>query len=262
MIPTTYVVPLDGSPFAERAVPIACAFAERVEGRLLLVSAADHGPPEPGAYLAELAARCTNVAVDTIANVAHLPAEAITSVVREADDRVVCMTSHGRGALRWSVLGSTAEEVVRNTDRPVLLVGRHCREDFLVRASHMLAAVDATESGARIIPVAIEWGERFGLQMHAAVVVHPRDVESAEHAEALLDPIVAAFGGPDRVHATLLSNAYVAGALADFADDIPAALIAMSSYGRTGLARIALGSVTMGVLHLASCPLLVTHGPA
>jgi nucleotide-binding universal stress UspA family protein len=33
----------------------------------------------------------------------------------------------------------------------------------------------------------------------------------------------------------------------------------MNTDGRTGLARVALGSVTMAVLHLSNCPLLVTH---
>jgi nucleotide-binding universal stress UspA family protein len=32
----------------------------------------------------------------------------------------------------------------------------------------------------------------------------------------------------------------------------------MNCHGRTGLARFALGSTTMGVLQLASCPLLVS----
>src|SRR5690242_1592055 len=102
MIPTTYVVPLDGSPFAERAIPIASALAERVGGRILLLSAPHHGPLGPREYLAEVAARHTAVPVDTISNVAHLPADAIATVAGDSDDRIVCMTSHGRGGLRWS----------------------------------------------------------------------------------------------------------------------------------------------------------------
>jgi nucleotide-binding universal stress UspA family protein len=259
MIPKTYVVPLDGSPFAERAVPVAAALAERTGGRVLLLSAPHHGPLDPKAYLAELAARDTAVPVDTISNVAHLPADAIATVVGESDDNIVCMTSHGRGGLRWSVLGSVAEEVVRRTDRPVLLVGRHCRDDFLVRGTHMLAAIDTAAHATHLAPIAKEWAEQLGLQMDAAIVVHPLDVESHERPEPLLDPIVEEFGGAGDVRATMLSSAYVAGAIADYAGDLPAALVAMNTTGRTGLARIALGSVTMGVLHLSECPLLVTH---
>jgi nucleotide-binding universal stress UspA family protein len=259
MIPNTFVVPLDGSPFAERAIPVAAAIAERVGGRLLLLSAPHHGPLGPREYLAEVAARVTAVPVDTISNVAHLPADAIATVVGESDDRIVCMTSHGRGGLRWSMLGSTAEEVVRRSQRPVLLVGRHCRDDFLRRGTHLLAAIDTADHASRLAPIAREWAARLELQLDAAVVVHPLDAESHERPEPLLDPIVAEFGGAGNVRATLLSSTYVAGALADHAEELPAAIVAMNTEGRTGLARVALGSVTMGLLHLAGCPLLVTH---
>jgi nucleotide-binding universal stress UspA family protein len=259
MVPKTYVVPLDGSAFAERAIPVASALAERIGGRLLLLAAPHNGPLAPREYLAEVGARYTAIPVDTISNVAHLPADAIATVVGESDDRIVCMTSHGRGGLRWSVLGSTAEEVVRRSDRPVVLVGRHCRDDFMTRCTHMLAAIDTAENASRLAPIAREWAQHLALQMDAAVVVHPLDVESHEQPAPLLDPIVEEFGGAGNVRATLLSSTYVAGALADYAADLPAAMIAMNTSGRTGLARVALGSVTMGVLHLSDCPLLVTH---
>jgi nucleotide-binding universal stress UspA family protein len=258
MIPTTYVVPLDGSPFAERAVPVAAALAERVGGGLLLVSATVHGPLEPKTYLEGVSSRITNVPVETIAHLDHVPSEAILDVTSESDDRVVCMTSHGGGRLRWSMLGSTAEEVVRRAERPLVLVGRHCRPDFLAGGAHMLVCVDDVHSSARVAPVAREWAEQFGLEVDAAVVVHPRDVENLEHPELVLDPIVELFGGPDRVHAHMLSGAYAAGALADLADELPSGMVAMSCHGRVGLARVALGSVTMALLQLVSCPLLVT----
>lgn len=259
MAPTTFVVPLDGSLFAERAVPIACALAERVGGRLLLVSAPYKGPLEPRAYLADVAARGTTVPVDTVASDAYLPADALASAVGESDDRIICMTTHGRNGLRWSMLGSTAEEVVRRSDRPVLLVGQRCRDDFLGAGSHLLAAVDGIENSKHLASVATAWAERLDLQLDAALVVHPLDVESAERPDVLLDPLVAEFGGLERAHARLLRGSYVAGTLVDFAGSLPAAIIAMNSHGRTGLARITLGSVTMGVVHLANCPVLVTH---
>ena len=93
----------------------------------------------------------------------------------------------------------------------------------------------------------------------SAIVVHPLDVETAEHPEVLLDPILEQFGGPEHASVNLLKSTYDAGAIADYAYDLPAAMIAMECQGITGLARVVLGSVTMGVLNLAPCPLLVTH---
>ena len=257
MTPETFVVPLDGSAYAERALPVATALARRVDGRLLLVSVLERGPLHPDAYLDEVAARVLDVKVETIGVKDRYAADAVASIVSESPDRIVCMTSHGRGGFRWGLVGSVAEEVVRRAERPTLLVGRHCRDDFLDGAN-MLVCVDGSESSMRLAPAATAWADRLGLDLHAAIVVHPLDVESAEHPHALLDPIVAQLGGADRVTATMIRARYVEGALADRAAELGAALIAVNSHGRTGLARIALGSTTMALLHQAPCPLLVT----
>lgn len=46
-------------------------------------------------------------------------------------------------------------------------------------------------------------------------------------------------------------------AIVDLADEIDAELIVIPSHGRTGLARLALGSVAEKILRLAHCPVLV-----
>jgi nucleotide-binding universal stress UspA family protein len=38
-------------------------------------------------------------------------------------------------------------------------------------------------------------------------------------------------------------------------------LIAMATHGRTGLGRVALGSVAMQVVHRSPCPVLVVPSP-
>lgn len=258
MTSPTFVVPLDSSAYSERALPVATALAQRTGGRLLLVSVQDHGPLRPDEYLDEIAAFPRPVPIDTLAISDTYPADAIVRVLAECDNRIACMTSHGRGSLRWEILGSVAEEVVRRAERPTLLVGRRCREDWLTHGKRLLACVAGSESTARLAPVAADWADRLGLELHAATVVHPLAVESAEHEAVLRDQIVEQFGGPDRVTATTLTSRFPEDALADFANELSAAMIAMNCHGRTGLARLALGSTTMGVLQLALCPLLVT----
>jgi len=261
MTPKTLVVPLDGSEYAERALPVAEAVAERIEGGVLLVSSQYQGPLEPRDYLEELAAlrnRCP-IEIDVLPTADTYPAAAICEVVGASDDRIVCMTTHGRGRLRWAALGSVAEEVIRNADRAALLVGRNCRTDFLDHSSHLVACADGGEECVELAPVVQEWSALLGLDVRAAVVMHPLDVDSAEHADRLLGGVVAQFGGSEKATATMIRSRYVAGALADYADELPAALVGMNCHARTGLARVALGSVTMAVLHLVTCPLLVTH---
>jgi nucleotide-binding universal stress UspA family protein len=258
MTPKTFVVPLDGSEFAERAVAVAAGLVHQSGGGMLLMTALERGPLHPREYLDEIAQRYADVPIQRVVDADQYAADAIVHVLDGSPDRIACMTSHGRGGLRWGIVGSVAEEVVRRSTRPTVLVGRHCREDFLSGARHMLVCTDGSTSSAQLARVVSEWAEQLKLDLNAAIVVHPLDVESAEHPEILLDPIVEQFGGADRVTAKVLTGRYVEGTLADYADDLPAAIIAVNCHGRTGLARFALGSTTMGLLHQASCPLLVT----
>jgi len=259
MAPKTLVVPLDGSEWAERALPVADAVADRIGGRLLLVSSQYYGPLDPAEYLEEIAARYMRNPVDIVTTKDTYAAQAIVEAAQASDDRVVCMTTHGRGSVRWAALGSVAEEVIRRAGRPVLLVGRHCRADFLRDAPNFVAAADGSDQSEELAPAAREWADLLGLDLRVVVVVHPLDVDSAEHPFDLLSPVAASFGLEDGTKVSMVRSNYPAGAIADFAEELPAAILGMNCHARTGLARFALGSVTMGALNLAHCPLLVTH---
>jgi nucleotide-binding universal stress UspA family protein len=52
---------------------------------------------------------------------------------------------------------------------------------------------------------------------------------------------------------------YVPGEIVELAETLDASMIAMGTHGRTGLARVALGSVTMAVAHRAPCPVLTVR---
>jgi nucleotide-binding universal stress UspA family protein len=255
----TIVVPLDSSKISEQALPVADAIARRINAGILLVSAQFHGPLEPSQYLEEQAGRVTDCPVDIFATkYEHAPA-AIVSVLGNSQDRIVCMTTHGRGGLRLATIGSVAEEVIRRTAEPILLVGPKCRTDFLDSANEMLIAVDQPGAALALADVTRHWADALRLRRRAATVVHPLDIESAERPQGVLRPLATALELPSTEDAILLRAESVAGALTNCADALPAALIAMNTRARTGLARVVLGSQTMTVLHHAHCPVLVTH---
>src|SRR5690349_17097007 len=107
----TFVVPVDGSEFAERALPVATELATRVRGRVLAVTS--DGEEAPGfseAYLAELSKRTKNIETMLVRD--HDAPGAIEFAAHDGPERTVVMTSHGRGGLRWAMLGSVAEDVV------------------------------------------------------------------------------------------------------------------------------------------------------
>lgn len=85
------LVPLDGSPFSEQALPLAESFASRGTKTQTLVTGS-----EPAYTIVEMA--------DSV----------------EAD--LIMLATHGRGGRDRLMFGSVADMVVRHSRRPVFLV--------------------------------------------------------------------------------------------------------------------------------------------
>ncbi len=266
-VPSTIVVPLDGSRFAEQALPVAGALAQRLDAELalacdlVLVSAPwEEDRDDAAGYLRQIAGETATRVADTIVVEDRPPADAVVDTARAAPNRVVCMTTHGRGRFRWAVIGSVAEGVVSRSREPVILVGPRGGAEPLQAPGRMLICVDGSPASLTVVPSACEWARALHLDVEVAFVAHPLDVEDAVHPDTVLGPVaeqVAAEGLA--VHPVLLRSSYPAGEVVDLAETLPASMIAMTTHTRTGLARFVLGSVTMGVLNTAPCPVLVTR---
>jgi nucleotide-binding universal stress UspA family protein len=168
------------------------------------------------------------------------------------------MTTHGRGRFRWALAGSVAEAVIRQSVRPLLLVGPHTVPTWTDPPGQVVLCVDGSPAGLATAATACDWAEALGCEMTVAYVSHPLDVDVALSQDEVFTPIekvVHERGIP--LHVRLERSSFVAGALLDVAQEPPATLMVMSARGRTGVARVALGSVTMGVLNNSSCPVLV-----
>jgi len=257
--PRTIIVPLDGSDFAARALPVARAIADRIGAGMVVMSTYWEGGGDGiVGYLDRVAEEQGGIA-ETLLVDEHPAASAIASVSRSHPDAVVCMTSHGRSGARWAVLGSVTEDVLRDAHAPVLLVGRHCATDWPSHIEHLVVCVDGSNAAAGDVPAVSEWAKALGLDVRVVLVTHPLDVESAVHSNKVVETITERFVSQG-VAATgiVLRGSYVAGTIADFARTLPATLIATSTSSRGGIARVVLGSVAMGVVSLAPCPVLVT----
>jgi len=160
------VVPLDGSDLARSALPVASEVAARLVVPVRLVQAilaraelelAGTGLPVPREVYAELEQRAEEDArrgleaaaatlraagVEATTEVWRGPAAAVIAGACRAGD-VIVMSSHGRsGVGRW-LLGSVAEQLVRTTPVPVLLVPAPDRR----RLTAALAAAPAPAAG-------------------------------------------------------------------------------------------------------------------
>ncbi|MCC6312891.1 MAG: universal stress protein [Thermomicrobiales bacterium] len=141
---TRIVVPLDGSPRSEAALPIALELANDLGVPIQLMQVVEHSPARDAAqaglpaavaaasavereraaaeaYLATIAQDLRNR--DTMANGATLtgsPAAALIDALRPGD--LVVMTSRGQGGVGRALLGSVADRLVHEAQAPVLVV--------------------------------------------------------------------------------------------------------------------------------------------
>lgn len=138
------LIPLDGSPQAEAALPYALSLAEHCGAQLTLLQVvassveAEMQAELPGieaqvidrerriaaGYLrqkeTELAARGLRVAAVTL-NHPSIP-DAILAAVADVGAEAVVMSTHGLTGLSRLMLGSVAEQVVRRANVPVVLI--------------------------------------------------------------------------------------------------------------------------------------------
>ena len=139
---TSMKVPLDGSEFAEHALPYAEELGRSLSLELLLVRVVDLEYPayayggssivrriaerlveEATTYLDGVAQSLTNKGIAVRSRVIPgSPARALVSLAHETPHDLVVMTTHGRsGMSRW-LMGSVAEAMIRASGDPVLVV--------------------------------------------------------------------------------------------------------------------------------------------
>lgn len=137
------LVPLDGSPIAEVAIPIAEQLASKTSAKVHLVQALPTMSQlylgiEPQAFPTDVMQSVEESAVSYLQGMTERlqskgisatsespmgdPASIINDLARKLDDSIVVMSTRGRtGFSRW-ILGSVADKVVRGSTGPVLLV--------------------------------------------------------------------------------------------------------------------------------------------
>ena len=132
------LVPLDGSPLAETAIPTAGQFA-REQGATVLLMRAVEAPWLRGEDLVEAQVVVVRHAEDYLRDLADrlradgheavdtsvwygAPATSIVDAANAQRANLIVMTSHGRSGLGRLILGSVAESVLRGTTTPILLL--------------------------------------------------------------------------------------------------------------------------------------------
>lgn len=278
------MVPLDGSPLAERALPYAESLARASGARLALVRAtraralpgqkpgeARMAPmEEAAAYLEQSARRIAGRGLTVDTGVTY--AGAVEGLMDEVDFRrpdLIVMATHGRGGLGRLALGSVAGGLVARTTVPVLLIrAAHTADPAqpLTGGPKILVPADGSVFAEEALPLAAGLADLLGGELLLLRAISPSEGPAGgeERAEAriYLDGLAARFASTGRRISCEIRAGAPAAAIAAAGRDDGAALVVIATHGRGGLGRLALGSVADAVLHQGDAPLLLVRPSA
>jgi nucleotide-binding universal stress UspA family protein len=206
------------------------------------------------------------------------PADAILETAEATHADLVVMSTHGRGGLgRW-LYGSVADEVLRHSSVPVLLVPAACTQTWPVDGPvRVLVPLDGSSLAAEALQPACALAETLDGEVLLLAVVEPpmvmpdgyleRSIDLQKREQARLAGYLNRVADELRTAApslgvgTRVFRGVVGGGAADMicavAQEVGASAIAMATHGQGGLARLWLGSVATRTIQHATVPVLV-----
>lgn len=188
-------VPLDGSPFAELALPVAVDIARRSEALLQL--ALVHHPvpalatalevPEIEAQLDQEARAREQTYLrsieERVRGTGNVPAAsalldgpvaaALRAHIEHTGADLVVLTTHGRGPVSRFWLGSVADQLMRQLHLPVLLVRQGEVASAPRRFGRILIALDGSPFAERAVDAILRLGQVFQAEYDLVMVVEP-----------------------------------------------------------------------------------------
>jgi nucleotide-binding universal stress UspA family protein len=307
------LVPLDGSTFAEHALPFALAIARRSGARLLLATVStpiaeayveglyfssleldQEVTARHRAYLESTAHRLRQKTDLPITIAVHHGEVAVTlcDLLAQGEADLVVMATHGRGAFSRVWMGSVADEMLRHTNVPMLLVRPTAGSPDLEQEPNlgkMLLPLDGSELAEEIIEPAIalaavvphaeivlvraidglipretapDAADKGETESHTLVrQLHAMQDRLHQQAERYLEGIAAKLRARGlTIQTQVVVEDHAAEAILREAEHQHAGVIALETHGRHGLARLIHGSVGDKVVRGAHVPVLV-HRP-
>lgn len=281
------LVPLDGSEVAEVALPYAGELAGRLGSEITLIHVCESTEQQYRNMhqiymqkMAEMTRQLIKKYVETpdaasIAVQAELlngnPADKILDFAEKQHVNLIVIATHGRSGIQRWVLGSIADKVVNAAKQPVLLIrarGIPPREVEKVKTGKILLTLDGSKESEAVIPYIQELAARLKAGVILLQVVPPPSPVITIPGETMQIPYTPAqvelwkidaaaylekmAEGFKSRHIEVRSEVRVGDPAQEIiaaADEFKADLVAMSTHGRSGIRRWALGSTADKVLH-------------
>jgi nucleotide-binding universal stress UspA family protein len=289
------LVPFDGSELAEQALSVGAALAQRAGAPLHLVwvelptptivsepapqtlAAPQQTRVEMQRYLERLADATVATRPGTVRTAVlegHVPDALGAYALREQIDLIV-LTTHGRGGLARWWLGSVADQLLRQSVTPLLLL--HPSElPQPTRFGRILVGLDG-ETDRRVLSVALAFGALSATASYIlTTVIEPEiplvtplamyphhlgpnwDERRVEEARARLGGLVDELErGGHRAVWKVVEGRGIGDCVLELGRALDAECLVVGTHGLTGIERMVLGSVAAKILRGARMPVLV-----
>lgn len=262
------IVPVDGSDESWRAVAIGDRLASTCAAELEIVLVADgtDDAEHERHALRNRVALAELLTPHAEAHVIEAGGRSVSTVLRERLEAVngslLVMASSGRGRSA-AVVGSVANEVLRSTFGPVVLVGPAVADDADMFRGEIVVALDGSARSETVLGLAGAWSVGFGGRLWLTTMVDPSGMSLDVFESNYVGRLARDLGMRTKheVEFEVLHGTHAARAVTDFAERLGAGLIIATTHGRTGLARLTMGSTAAAIVRDAPCPVLLARPP-
>jgi len=290
--PKHILVPLDGSAFAEKSLPIAEAICKAFGAQLTLASVLQ--VRRISDFMSMSRMRQKSIENEKIRRVKYLKdlvrqikskgikvgfslrrgsvTETITNLVKEKNVDLVTICTHGRsGVQRW-LIGSVANRVVQLINRPVLLLRPSEKDESPTTEFHkLLVTLDGSEFAERVLPfvrlfspltrevLLLTVPEIPEARMYGAVVDEIVDLRkhSEDQSREYLEKFVKSLINDGIEAKGIVTGSRPAQTIVSVSEEKDIDLIMMATHGRGGMDRFFIGSVAERVVRHAPCPIIL-----
>lgn len=262
---TRILVPTDGGPRGEVALDIAGRMANVWDAEIEVLALVEPGD-EVDVVREEIEEQVKSLhgRTNLVVRAASFDvADEIADEFESSHNTIVVMATSAR-AHASGVIHSVAEDVLRYISEPVVLVGPQVKIGDDWPSGPIFLCTDGSDFSEKVIPNAAVLAKDLDFEPWVISVADPSKSSSGDasafesnHPANLARTLGAEIG--EVVNFDVLHNNDPARAIVEYATGYGAGLVAMATHGQTGLKRLALGSVAIGVVHESPCPVLVVR---
>jgi nucleotide-binding universal stress UspA family protein len=182
----------------------------------------------------------------------ELAFDGIMNISKKNDVDLIVMGSHGASGFKEMFIGSNAEKVVRNSDIPVLIIKKE-EGDFNV--NKFVFASDFSDEIKNPFAKVVDFANKFDSELHLVMINTPSSFKPTQVADSIMNDFISNFK-INKLTTHIYNDINVENGVLNFANQIDADLIGMSTHGRKGLAHFFNGSISEDLVNHSKKPVI------